>query len=133
MCRLCDAVSTQTDTGAAVVCCVHVHWMSRESRVSDVWAGDTLGEPRNLPPSKSALITNTNPSNPPGFILSLASTCISSRFCFFQELEEVYSDLCATLSESVLQGAEIIASRVSRFCALWNSVLFCKDVRQLVN
>uniref|UniRef100_A0A1V1FKT3 Putative cysteine-rich protein 13 n=1 Tax=Reticulitermes speratus TaxID=60591 RepID=A0A1V1FKT3_9NEOP len=28
-----------------------------------------------------------------------------------QELEEVYSDLCATLSESVLQGAEIISTR----------------------
>ncbi|XP_033611428.1 uncharacterized protein LOC111874632 isoform X2 [Cryptotermes secundus] len=28
-----------------------------------------------------------------------------------QELEEVYSDLCSTLSESVLQGAEIISTR----------------------
>lgn len=28
-----------------------------------------------------------------------------------QELEDVYSDLCATLSESVLQGAEIISAR----------------------
>lgn len=28
-----------------------------------------------------------------------------------QELEEVYSDLCSTLSESVLQGSEIISSR----------------------
>lgn len=31
----------------------------------------------------------------------------------FQELEEVYVDLCNTLSESILLGSEIVSTRVS--------------------
>lgn len=31
----------------------------------------------------------------------------------FQELEEIYVDLCATVTESILQGAEVVSSRVS--------------------
>lgn len=34
------------------------------------------------------------------------------RICS-QELEEIYTDLCGTVSEAVLQGSEVVASRVS--------------------
>lgn len=30
----------------------------------------------------------------------------------FQELEEIYSDLCSTVAEAVLQDAEIVSTRV---------------------
>lgn len=30
-----------------------------------------------------------------------------------QELEDIYNDLCATVSEAVIQGAEVISSKVS--------------------
>lgn len=30
-----------------------------------------------------------------------------------QELEEVYSDLCSTVTEAIIQGAEVVSNRVS--------------------
>ena len=41
------------------------------------------------------------------------------HFLFYlQELEEVYSDLCTMLADSVLQGAEVISTRVSSFLSV---------------
>lgn len=34
------------------------------------------------------------------------------RILFLQELEDIYNDVCLTLSDAVLQGAEVVASRV---------------------
>lgn len=37
----------------------------------------------------------------------------------FQELEEIYTDLCSSVSDSILQGAEVVSSRVSCFPVLF--------------
>lgn len=37
----------------------------------------------------------------------------SNDVSLFQELEEIYSDLCSTVTDAVLQGAEVVSSRVN--------------------
>jgi len=53
------------------------------------------------------------PQRAPFTPTDLVYISFSFLFFFFQEVEEVYSDLCVTLSDSVLQGAEMISVRVS--------------------
>jgi hypothetical protein len=90
--------------------------------------GEALGETWNLFYCSPIRITTLNTGRPHRFIPELACMCISSCLYLFQELEEVYSDLCSTLSESVLQGAEIISARVSQFsmvCKLFSEIYCC--------
>lgn len=39
----------------------------------------------------------------------------------FQELEEIYSDLCSTVADGIIQGAEIVSNRVSTFQCMQKS------------
>lgn len=39
-----------------------------------------------------------------------------------QELEEIHNDLCGIVSDSLLQGADVIATKVSGRWALWSDL-----------
>ncbi|XP_063929392.1 uncharacterized protein LOC135141810 isoform X6 [Zophobas morio] len=46
-----------------------------------------------------------------------------------QELEEIYTDLCAAVSEAVLQGAEVVGSRAMEQCRRYEGLVSqCKSV-----
>ncbi|XP_015838823.2 uncharacterized protein Stacl isoform X8 [Tribolium castaneum] len=46
-----------------------------------------------------------------------------------QELEEIYSDLCAAVSEAVAQGAEVVSSRAKEQCKRYDGLVSqCKSI-----
>jgi len=48
-----------------------------------------------------------------------------------QELEEIYTDLCSTVTEAVIQGAEIVSSRVSGFTFSLSRISKFKSQRKI--